>query len=281
MNELEQADKLAAAASSKLRAGPFNWQVHYRVLASFTYWALGYPQRAADKIKEALAIAGKLKASPPDLASALRWSAALNIQLKNWKIAGARAVEANKLATEHGLVSMLALTGLLGGWALAQKGQIDDGIREMVQCRTDLTQSGQLLTLCWLYVGLAEVYLAAGRPRDGLEAVGEGLELAERTGTPTLEAETRRLKGELLLMGDNGAASEAAQCFRDAIDVARRQSAKSWELRATTSLARLFAKQGRSDEARAMLADIYGWFTEGFDTADLKEAKTLLDELSV
>jgi predicted ATPase len=95
-----------------------------------------------------------------------------------------------------------------------------------------------------------------------------------------LEAELRRLKGELLLMGDRGAAEEAAQCFRDAIAVARSQSAKSWELRATMSLARLLAKQDRRDEARAMLAEIYGWFTEGFDTADLKDAKAMLDDLA-
>jgi predicted ATPase len=87
------------------------------------------------------------------------------------------------------------------------------------------------------------------------------------------------LKGELLLIGNSGAAGEAAQCFRDAIAIARSQSAKSWELRATMRLARLLAKQDRRDEARAMLAEIYGWFTEGFDTADLTEAKALLEEL--
>ena len=112
------------------------------------------------------------------------------------------------------------------------------------------------------------------------EAVNEGLEIAQRTGTGFSEAELHRLKGELLLLGDNGAASEAAQCFRDAIEVARRQSAKSFELRATASLARLLVKQGKRDEARTMLADIYGWFTEGFDTADLIDAKALLDQLS-
>jgi predicted ATPase len=84
----------------------------------------------------------------------------------------------------------------------------------------------------------------------------------------------------LLLIGDRAAVGEATRCFRDAIELARRQSARSWELRASTSLARLLAKQGKRDEARAMLAEIYGWFTEGFDTADLKDAKALLDQLS-
>jgi predicted ATPase len=129
-------------------------------------------------------------------------------------------------------------------------------------------------------VWIAEAYLAAGRPREGLEAVTEGLELVQRTGTRIFEAEMRRLKGELLLMGDKNTAVEAARCFGDAIEVARWQGAKSLELRATMSLARLLTKQGRRNEAHTMLTEIYNWFTEGFDTADLKDAKTLLDELS-
>jgi predicted ATPase len=124
--------------------------------------------------------------------------------------------------------------------------------------------------------GLADVYLAIGDARQGLEAVNHALQV--RPGE--FEAELRRLKGELLLIADEGAVAEATQCFRDAIELARRESAKSWELRATTSLTRLLAKQGRRAEAHTMLADIYGWFTEGFETADLKDAKALLDELS-
>ncbi len=94
-------------------------------------------------------------------------------------------------------------------------------------------------------------------------------------------AELYRLEGELLLLQNASGATEAESCFREAIEIAQRQQAKSWELRATTSLARLLAKQGRSDEARAMLAEIYNWFTEGFDTADLKDANALLDELAI
>jgi predicted ATPase len=108
--------------------------------------------------------------------------------------------------------------------------------------------------------------------------VNEGLALSRSSGVRLLESEIHRLKGELLLSaGDDEAAS---QSFRDAIELARRQSAKSWELRATTSLARLLAKQRRRAEARTMIFDIYGWFTESFDTADLKDAKALLEELS-
>ncbi len=102
----------------------------------------------------------------------------------------------------------------------------------------------------------------------------------EATGERIYEAELHRLKGELLLMQDAGNTVEAERCFRSAIEVGRRQAGKSLELRATTSLARLLAKQGKHDEARTMLAEIYGWFTEGFDTADLKDAEALLEELN-
>jgi predicted ATPase len=119
------------------------------------------------------------------------------------------------------------------------------------------------------FVGLlAEACLATGRLDDGLSAL-----------TPTRGAEMHRLKGELLLRQDDSGISEAPSCFQRAIEIAREQGAKSLELRATTSLARLLAKEGNRTEARTMLAEIYNWFTEGFDTADLKDAKALLDEL--
>ena len=113
-----------------------------------------------------------------------------------------------------------------------------------------------------------------------MEAVSEALAASLKMGHRTYESELCRLRGELLLLGDPPAESKAEDSFREAIDIARRQKARSWELRSTTSLARLRAKQGRRDETRAMLAEIYGWFDEGFDTADLRTAKTLLDNLS-
>ena len=114
---------------------------------------------------------------------------------------------------------------------------------------------------------------------EALAAIDESFSTIERTGQRLHEAEVHRLKGELLLKQDASNAAQAEQSFRTAIDISRRQHAKSWELRATTSLARLLGTQGKHDEARAMLAEIYSWFTEGFDTADLKDAKALLDKL--
>jgi predicted ATPase len=125
----------------------------------------------------------------------------------------------------------------------------------------------------------ADAQLASGKPEAALASVAAGLKAVEKTGGAPLEAELHRLKGEALLAGA-GTVSEAEMVIEQGIDVARRQNAKSWELRGAMSLARLRRQQGRPQEAVALLAPILGWFTEGFDTADLKEAKALLDKLT-
>jgi adenylate cyclase len=127
---------------------------------------------------------------------------------------------------------------------------------------------------------LAETCGKHGYASEGLEWVTKGLAAADATGVRVAEAELQRLKGELLMSKDMGDLVEAECCLRTAIDVARRQSARLFEIRATLSLSRLLRDTGRRDEARTMLAEIYNWFTEGFDTADLKNAKALLNELS-
>ncbi len=135
------------------------------------------------------------------------------------------------------------------------------------------------VALPYYHYVLARTYAEAGRIEDGLETLREALQVMQEIGERSYEAELNRLTGELLSMSDPNAQPEADAYFRKAIDIAKAQSAKSWELRATMSLARLLAKQGHRAEAHAMLAEIYNWFTEGFDTADLKDAKALLDEL--
>jgi predicted ATPase len=146
--------------------------------------------------------------------------------------------------------------------------------QSLVASRAMRMELGRPSLLCLL----AEALICAGRLDDGLSALAEA-EAAAELGEREREAEIYRIKGELLLKRNASNAEEARSCFQRAIETARKQNAKSWELRATTSLARLLASQGRREEARAMLAEIYDWFTEGFDTADLKDAKTLLDEL--
>jgi len=129
-------------------------------------------------------------------------------------------------------------------------------------------------------VQLAEAYARMGRTEEALGMLNDALAQIERNGEKREQAEMLRIKGEMLLMRDSGAIPEAECCFRSALEVARAQEARWWELRTTVRLARLLDKQGKRDEARAMLAASYGWFTEGFDTADLKDARALLDELS-
>jgi len=131
---------------------------------------------------------------------------------------------------------------------------------------------------CW--AALADSYRGAGRIDEGLQAVAEGLKQARETSARFIEAELYRLKGELLLAGDGRGAVDAEDCFRQAVEIARRQNAKSLELRAATSLSRLLQRQGKREEARRLLAEVYAWFTEGFDTADLKDALALLDALA-
>jgi predicted ATPase len=126
---------------------------------------------------------------------------------------------------------------------------------------------------------LAEAHARAGQAEEGLRALDEALAITERTHEGLVEAEIHRLKGDLLLMRELPDEREAESCFRQAVEIARRQKAKSFELRAVMSLGRLWQRQGKHAEAREMLAEIYGWFTEGFDTADLSEARALLSEM--
>ena len=139
---------------------------------------------------------------------------------------------------------------------------------------------GAKLGLSWVLPLLAETYGKAGQVEAGLQSLTEALVLVDQKQERFYEAELYRLQGELLLVRSVEHHAEAETCFRHALDVARRQQAKSLELRAATSLARLWQRQGKRDDARALLAPVYGWFTEGFDTADLQEAKALLGELT-
>ena len=167
-------------------------------------------------------------------------------------------------------------------WALAEQGRDEDAIGQLQEALT-ATRVNRYIAEMWrphFLCLLAELYMEAGRCDDGLIALTEALAAADEHEDRHYEAEMHRLKGELLLKQDDSNSAEARSCFERAVEIAHRQSAKSLELRATMSLARLLAKRGRRDEARVMLAGIYNWFTEGFDTADLREAKALLDHLN-
>ena len=164
------------------------------------------------------------------------------------------------------------------GEALAMLGQVQEGIAQMREGMAAMQSMSARCYLSGTLCSLAEAQAKAGQPGEGLTTLAEALAQVETTDERYCEAEIHRLKGELLLM--QGDKTEAEASFHKAIEVARRQQAKSWELRATVSLCRLWQQQGRMDEARQMLAEIYGWFAEGFDTPDLQEAKALIEELS-
>ena len=149
---------------------------------------------------------------------------------------------------------------------------------QMIHGLAGWRSTGMEVGVPYVLGSIAEAYGKARQTEKGLNVLEEASDLVERTGERSREAEVYRVKGELLQ--SSGRASEAEACFRQAIEVARGQQAKSWELRATLGLSRLLQKQGRSEEARQFLSEIYGWFTEGFDTPDLKEAKELLEELA-
>ena len=269
---LEQARSLSARGWLMLDAqGWYDWRIETRTYAAPVWWTLGFPERAMARSAESFEVARAIAASPSVLMIALSFSSFLNLRCRDWKMALSHIDEAKRLADEYGMIDP---TGFFRGWAVARLGQPEDGLAKMLPARGWMTALRRWRPL--FFWGLADVYLALGDARQGLEVVNHALEGSRCE----FEAELRRVKGELLLIADEGAVAEPTQCFRDSIELARRQSAKSWELRATTSLARLLAKQERGDEARAMLAEIYNWFTEGFDTADLKDARALLDELS-
>ena len=160
---------------------------------------------------------------------------------------------------------------------------MEAGINQMQQGLEAHQATGTQLARPTYLAHLAEAYGTLGQPKPGLSLLADALARVEHTGERYYAAELHRLTGELLTMAHDGgqmAASTPEACFQKALDIARQQQAKSWELRAAMSLARLWQQHGKCEEARELLASIYSWFTEGFDTADLQEANTLLQELA-
>ncbi len=247
--------------------------------AAWALWYVGHPDQALARIQRALTLAHE-SANPLTLASVLSHSARLHVYRREPQIAQELAEAALAVTNAQGFAYWAAQSKAIRGWSLAQTGREAEGIAQLKEGLDGWrTTGGETLAelSCWL----PQAYGKTGQSGEGLSALAEQLEpLHESSKRYVYVPELYRIKGELLLMRDSSNAIEAEACFRTALEIAQRQAAKSLELRATTSLARLLAQQGKRDEARAMLAEIYGWFTEGFDTADLKDAKALLDELS-
>jgi predicted ATPase len=184
------------------------------------------------------------------------------------------------LATEKGFPFWAAIGTIFRGWALAMQGQGEEGMAQVRQGIAANRATGAALLVPYFCTLLAEVSAHLGHIEDGLQALAEAHTLVEQHEERWWEAEVSRLRGVLLLRQPGTPQAEAETWLQRALDVARHQEAKSLELRAAMSLSRLWQQQGKQAEARALLAPVYGWFTEGFDTADLQEAKALLEALT-
>jgi predicted ATPase len=219
------------------------------------------------------------------LSMALVYLTSLYLALRDGQVAQQYVEASLTLAAEQDFALRLAIGTYFRGLALVSQG-IQEGIVQMKFGLKGIQGTGSAHVMPYYLAGLAQGCAQAGETEQGLDVLAKALAIVHKTGNREWEAELYRLKGEMLLMHDNGKDraliarfAEAEASFRQAIDIARRQQAKSWELRATTSLCRLWQAQGKRAEAHALLAGIYGWFTEGFDTLDLIEAKALLEAL--
>src|SRR5262249_33035409 len=229
--------------------------------------------------QEAVTLAQQV-AHPFSLCLALLLAAMFHAFRREVRAVQERAEAAISLAMEQGFPYWMAVGALMRGWALAQQGQAQEGIAQINQGLRAFRTTGAEANRSSCLALLAEVYGTTEHPEAGLTVLAEALTLVNTTGERWYESELYRLKGTLLLQQSSDNQAKAESCFHKALEIAQNQQAKSFELRTATSLARLWQSQGKRQEAHDLLAPVYNWFTEGFDTADLKDAKTLLDELA-
>jgi len=234
-------------------------------------WSLGYPDQALQRSHEALTLAREL-AHPASVATALYFAAQVHMHRREGQSTYEQAEAALGLAREHGFAFRVAQATILRGLALVAQGRGEAGLTQICQGLAALRATGSETGV--YLIMLAAAYGRVGQIEEGLRVAEEALAVRRRN------AELYRLKGGLLLRRSTEHHAEAESCFHQALEIAHHQQAKSLELRAAMSLSRLWQRQGKHTEARELLAPVYGWFTEGFDTADLQEAKALLAELS-
>jgi adenylate cyclase len=262
--------------------------VYCRCFAAWNLWCLGYPAQALKTMQAAMHLAHEL-AHPFTLAFAYNITSYF-YQLRYEAVAVRAQAEAQlTLSTEHGFAFRAAVATIMRGWVLVAEGQTEDGVVQMQEGLAAQRATSSAAVQPYFLALLAETYGQRGQPQEGLSTLAVALAAVEKTGEQWCKAELCRLKGMLTLQSavtnsqslipHSQAETEAEEYFLTAIEIARRQHAKSLELRAAMSLSRLWQQQGKKEEAHRMLAEVYGWFTEGFDTKDLQEAKALLEEL--
>jgi predicted ATPase len=248
-----------------------------RMYLALAHWFLGCPNRALEMVETGLALGQRL-AHANSLGFALTFAAILHCLGREFAAAQRRAEAAIGIASEYGLPHWLAEATICRGLALVGLGEKLEGIAQLRTGLADWNEAGaHQWDTQWLGF-IADAHLQSGQFKDSLGALDRAAETAAATGECNYQAELHRLRGAVMAaIGDE---REAASWFQQAIDTARSQQAKSLELRAATSLARLLGERGERQKAHDLVAPVYGWFTEGFDTADLKDAKALLDELA-
>jgi len=246
---------------------------------AWTLWVLGYPDQALARVAEALTCA-QARLHPFSLAYALNWAAVIHQHRQEVQATQERAEAVMALSTAQGFTHLVAFGTVLQGWARAEQGQRTEGMTQMHRGLAAWRATGAGLHQPYFLALMAAASAQGGHLGDGLQGIREAMACVETLGERWWEAEIYRLTGELLLAQDGHRADEAQACLRKALTIARCQQAKSLELRAARSLSRLWQQQGKRAAAYELLAPIYGWFTEGFDTADLQEAKALLEALA-
>jgi predicted ATPase len=246
---------------------------------SFTLWLLGYPDQGQQQNRAALTLAHALGHSLT-LGSALAWAAFFYCLRGDGQATYEQAEAAVRLSTDKGLPFRVAMGTILRGWALAALGEREEGVARLRQGLEGWRATGAAISWSYYLGSLADAYARGAHAGEGLAVLFEALTCVDTTGERYAEAELHRLKGKLLLKQTVPDAQQAEVCLQQALAITRRQQAKSWELRAAMSLSRLWQQEGKRHDARELLAPIYSWFTEGFDTADLQDAKALLETLS-
>ena len=245
--------------------------------AAKALWFLGYPQRALDRSREGLALANAL-AHTGSTANALPFAGIVHTLRGDVERVQEISDSLIALSTQHGFQQWLAFGRVLEIWVRAAHGA-PGTVADLRQAIADYRATGNELYAPYFMALIATGELREGNPAAGLDAVSTALAMGQATGAILWDPELHRLRGELVLEQDAAAGTVAEAAFRQAIEVARRHKTRSWELRAAASLARLLERAGKRDEARRALAESHDWFTEGFDTADLKAASVLRDEL--
>ena len=250
------------------------------IWSALATWMLGFPGRAHQLIEEAIALASGEESSPFSLANTLAFAALIHVFRREAPSAQIRTEASMEICREQRIPFWLEWGRVVHGWAIAAQGQGEEGIGEVCRGLEAFRALGSKGLTAILLTLQAEVFAGLGRPAEALSATAEAFDMMGRNKGPWWEAELHRITGELVLAQRGDGYAQAEKAFSQALDTACHQEAKSLELRAAMSLARLSQVQGKADEARDLLAPIYDWFTEGFDTPDLKDAKTLLEELA-